>query len=117
MLRKTRRYLLAHIPLMVRSKYCSLYGFNSLQLQHLGECRNDTGGYFIVNGSEKVMVLQEKMATNNIFIFKDNRTGNFKAEIRSTSDLKLIVPSQIVITLVKPSGKFKQILVNVFVLR
>ena len=41
MLRKTRRYLLAHIPLMVRSKYCTLYGLNSLQLQHLGECPND----------------------------------------------------------------------------
>ncbi|KAJ3043608.1 DNA-dependent RNA polymerase II [Rhizophlyctis rosea] len=29
----------------------------------------DQGGYFIINGSEKVLIAQERMATNHMFVF------------------------------------------------
>lgn len=41
---------------MVRSKYCSLSHMDKLERIEDGECEFDQGGYFIVRGSEKVIV-------------------------------------------------------------
>ena len=50
----------------------------------LNECPLDPGGYFIINGSEKVLIAQEKMATNSVYVFckKDSKYA-FTAECRS----------------------------------
>ena len=45
-----------------RSKYCCLHGLNDQDLMYHGECNLDTGGYFIINGSEKV---RDIMTLNN----------------------------------------------------
>jgi DNA-directed RNA polymerase II subunit RPB2 len=55
----------ASIPIMIKSKYCSTYIKNNM----LGECRYDPGGYFIVNGKEKIVMSIEKMVDNKILIF------------------------------------------------
>lgn len=47
------------IPCMLQSKHCNLYGMTKQQLISAGECELDGGGYFIVNGGEKVFVTQE----------------------------------------------------------
>jgi DNA-directed RNA polymerase II subunit RPB2 len=52
------------IPIMLRSAYCLLSGMTERDLAELNECHLDPGGYFIINGSEKVLIAQEKMATN-----------------------------------------------------
>jgi hypothetical protein len=39
---------------MLRSSYCSLSGFTEKELTDVGECPYDSGGYFVINGSEKV---------------------------------------------------------------
>lgn len=39
---------------MLKSQYCILHGLKAHDLQELGECPYDQGGYFIINGSEKV---------------------------------------------------------------
>lgn len=52
------------IPIMLRSTYCLLNGLADRDLTELNECPLDPGGYFIINGSEKVLIAQEKMATN-----------------------------------------------------
>lgn len=42
------------IPIMLRSTYCILSGLSDRDLTELNECPLDPGGYFVVNGSEKV---------------------------------------------------------------
>lgn len=73
------------IPLMVRSKYCMLN--NTIELKD--ECRYDLGGYFIINGNEKVIVGQEKIAENKVYVFKTNKNSKYSyiAEIKSASKI------------------------------
>ena len=56
---------IANIPVMVKSKYCSTQIKKDLH----GECRYDPGGYFIVNGQEKIVMSIEKMVDNKTLIF------------------------------------------------
>jgi len=55
----------ANIPIMLKSKYCSTFIKKDIH----GECKYDPGGYFLVNGQEKIIMSIEKMAENKIFIF------------------------------------------------
>ena len=72
------------IPIMLRSTYCLLSGLTDRDLTELNECPLDPGGYFIINGSEKVLIAQEKMATNTVYVFsKKDSKYSFTAEIRS----------------------------------
>jgi DNA-directed RNA polymerase beta subunit len=53
----TRQYpkeYIGRVPVMVLSKFCHLYEKTGRQLTDLGECIYDQGGYFVINGSEKV---------------------------------------------------------------
>ena len=57
---------------MVRSKICSLNkNKKSEEAVEFGECFYDLGGYFIIRGSEKVIVAQERMAFNFVQVFKN----------------------------------------------
>ena len=58
------------IPIMVKSKYCHLNKLDRQQLIEKGEDPDDLGGYFIINGNEKVMIMVEDLATNKFFIEK-----------------------------------------------
>jgi DNA-directed RNA polymerase II subunit RPB2 len=74
----------ANIPIMVKSKFCST---NIKQDIH-GECKFDSGGYFLVGGQEKVVLSMEKMADNKTMIFgkKDPTFDNgmvYTAQINS----------------------------------
>jgi len=73
------------VPIMVRSKFCALYGLTDTESIGHGECFFDQGGYFIIKGGEKVVVAQEKMANNFVYVFKnkDNSGYSWEAEIRS----------------------------------
>ena len=72
------------IPVMLRSSYCMLANMSDRDLAELNECPLDPGGYFIINGSEKVLIAQEKMATNTVYVFsmKDGKYA-YKTECRS----------------------------------
>ena len=77
------------IPIMVMSKYCILHKQNGVNMTQYGECVNDMGGYFIINGNEKVVIGQERIAENKIFVFskqKQNKAREFEAEVRSIQD-------------------------------
>ena len=79
-----KQVYIGKIPIMLRSKYCLLSSFSDRELYEFNECPLDPGGYFVINGSEKVLIAQEKMATNNVYVFqqKDSKFA-FKCEIRS----------------------------------
>jgi len=74
------------IPIMVRSDLCYLSELNKEQRIDAGEDPNDTGGYFIVNGTERVLVLLEDLAPNSIFV-KEEKSGpaTHRAQIFSES--------------------------------
>ncbi|MCJ1269926.1 DNA-dependent RNA polymerase II [Lobaria immixta] len=73
------------LPIMLKSKYCILKNLNEDELYNWNECPYDQGGYFIINGSEKVLIAQERSAANIVQVFKKappNATP-YVAEIRS----------------------------------
>ena len=77
------------IPIMIGSKYC-----NS-GIDDENECKYDLGGYFIVNGNEKVIVGQEKIAEQKVYVFKASK-NNLKyshiAEVKSVSKVGFNTP-------------------------
>jgi len=59
---------LCKFPLMLHSSYCLLKGQSAAMLTEMGECTQDQGGYFIINGSEKVLVTRQEGAFNTLWI-------------------------------------------------
>ncbi|CAN8106334.1 unnamed protein product [Discula destructiva] len=73
------------LPVMVKSTICHLRGEEDDGLFMLNECPYDQGGYFIINGSEKVLIAQERSAANIVQVFKKSQPSPdlYQAEIRS----------------------------------
>lgn len=84
----SRPVCIGRIPCMVQSSYCNLYGLTDEERIARGECEHDPGGYYIINGTEKVIVSQERMAHNVVFVFKKPQPANyqFSCEIRSEAE-------------------------------
>ena len=78
--------LLGSIPLMLHSDQCMLHGQGSEVLRGLGECQMDPGGYFIVDGKEKVIISQERITTNRLFVslLKDDQDFYLRGYIQCT---------------------------------
>ena len=78
---------LGRFPIMVQSEFCILNGLPKQIRYNMGECRNDFGGYFIIDGKEKAVIPQEKFADNMLYI-RDVNDGQYlySAEIRSVSE-------------------------------
>ncbi|KDO75959.1 hypothetical protein CISIN_1g046830mg, partial [Citrus sinensis] len=85
------------VPIMLRSSYCTLYQNSQKALTELGECPYDEGGYFIINGSEKVLIAQEKMSTNHVYVFKKRQPNKYAyvAEVCSMAESQNRPPSTI----------------------
>ena len=86
------------LPIMLKSDICILKQHNHLNPDITGECKMDTGGYFIINGSEKTVIPQERAAENRVYCFnvkKNNNKWSWAAEIKSVPDFKCISPKQI----------------------
>lgn len=62
--------VLCRIPIMVHSKKCFLYGMDDKSLIEAGECPYDKGGYFIIDGKEKVIITQDRNIDNKLFVSK-----------------------------------------------
>jgi DNA-directed RNA polymerase II subunit RPB2 len=81
------KIFLGKFPIMVQSNYCILSGLPREVRHTMGECRNDVGGYFIIDGKEKTVVSQEKFGDNMLYIRKSNDDVSlYSAEIRSVSE-------------------------------
>jgi DNA-directed RNA polymerase II subunit RPB2 len=86
------------LPIMLKSSICVLKQCQHMSHQVTGECKHDAGGYFIMHGSEKTVLGQERAAENRVYCFnvsKGNTKWNWVAEIKSVPDFKCISPKQI----------------------
>lgn len=87
---------IGRVPIMLRSKFCVLHNVDSEVLQRdFGECPYDQGGYFVINGSEKVVIAQERQATNHVYVFYKAPPSKYSyiAEVRSTVEIGNRAPS------------------------
>ena len=86
------------MPIMLKSSICVLNQYKHVENVHTGECKFDAGGYFIINGSEKTVLGQERAAENRVYCFnvgKNSTKYSWSAEIKSVPDFKCISPKQI----------------------
>lgn len=61
--------LFGKIPILTGSKYCNLHSLTIDEFIEAGECPNDTLGYNIVKGLERVIVIQEKLRESQFLSF------------------------------------------------
>ena len=89
------RHYLGDIPVMLKSDVCRLNDLRPSELTLLGECEYDQGGYFIINGTEKVLIAQERMANNHVYVFEKKQPSKYShaCEIRSVIENTSRVPS------------------------
>jgi DNA-directed RNA polymerase II subunit RPB2 len=86
------------LPIMLKSTNCVLSQYKHVENTQTGECRMDAGGYFIINGSEKTVLAQERAAENRVYCFnisKNSTKFTYTAEMKSVPDTKCISPKQI----------------------
>ena len=103
-------------PIMLQSNLCILNGLAPEARYNMGECRNDLGGYFIIDGNEKAIVSQEGRANNTLYILKDiNDLYSFSAEIKSVSEdaSKPVRTLAVRVVREQPSMSNNQIVVNI----
>jgi DNA-directed RNA polymerase II subunit RPB2 len=67
------RFPLFTLPIMLHSRYCLLHGKPAAFIKEAGECQYDYGGYFIVDGSEKVLITHQEQAFNVLNISVQER--------------------------------------------
>lgn len=104
------------MPIMLKSSICVLTQSKYLNPYMVGECPMDCGGYFIIKGSEKIVLGQERAAENRVYCFFEKNTTKWDwyAEIKSVPDSKCISPKQIeVLISSKNNGFGKGIYINI----
>ena len=110
---------LGRFPIMLQSNACILHGMTPEARFYAGECRNDYGGYFIVDGKEKCIVSQEKFADNMIYIRSNaddpDAVYSCSAEVRTVSEDPSKPERKMAVKMVAPDAKFsnKQIVVDI----
>ena len=96
--KKIKNVHIGKLPIMLKSDLCVLNQYKHLNHHETGECYMDPGGYFIINGSEKTCISQERAAENQIYCYnieKNNNKWSWKAEMKCIPDWKCISPKQI----------------------
>lgn len=97
------------LPIMLKSNICVLNQYKHVNTDITGECKMDPGGYFIINGSEKTVLGQERAAENQVSCFnisKNNTKWAWLAEIKSIPDTKCISPKQISLVITSKRNEF-----------
>ena len=110
---------LGRFPIMLQSNACILHGMTPEARFYAGECRNDYGGYFIVDGKEKCIVSQEKFADNMIYIRSNaddpDAVYSYSAEVRTVSEDPSKPERKMAVKMVAPDVKYSnnQIVVDI----
>jgi DNA-directed RNA polymerase III subunit RPC2 len=80
-----RNVQLARIPVMLKSSQCCLNGANNAEMEVMNECPLDPGGYFIINGQEKVILIQEQLSKNRVIVEADEKNQTVTASVTSST--------------------------------
>ena len=115
-----KQIYLGSFPIMLHSNLCILKGLTPEVRFNMGECRNDLGGYFIINGKEKSIISQESRTNNMIYVFAsepNDETDIYShvAQIKSVSEDASKPTRTSAVKIVAPSTTYtnKQIVVEV----
>ncbi len=75
--RESFKAQVGNFPIMLKSEHCHLNGLDKKKLIELGEDPDDPGGYFIINGTEKVLINVEDLAPNKMLV-EEKKLGPVK---------------------------------------
>lgn len=94
--KKIPKINIGKMPIMIKSSICALTQNSHISHLLTEECPMDSGGYFIIKGSEKTVLGQERAAENRVYCFdgKNTTKWSYYAEIKSVPDFKCISPKQ-----------------------
>ncbi|KAM0786053.1 DNA-directed RNA polymerase III subunit [Microbotryomycetes sp. NB124-2] len=81
----SRGIRIGRLPIMLRSNKCVLAGKSKEQLAKMTECPLDPGGYFVVKGTEKVILVQEQLSKNRIIVETDEKKQLVQASVTSST--------------------------------
>ena len=114
------KILLGRFPIMVQSDLCILSGLPKEMRFNMGECRNDVGGYFIINGKEKTVIPQEKFGDNMLRVSKSTSPDFlYSAEIKSVSENSAKPVRSLRVDIMAPTKRYSNhnIVVNIPMVR
>jgi DNA-directed RNA polymerase II subunit RPB2 len=92
------------MPIMINSNLDVLKQYNNILNADQNECRYDPGGYFIINGSEKIVLGQERFVENKINCFNTNKKYLWVAELNSIPD-NISISSKKISVMILNKGK------------
>jgi DNA-directed RNA polymerase III subunit RPC2 len=78
---RRKKIAIGRLPIMLRSSKCVLTNRSESEMSVLNECPLDPGGYFIVNGTEKVILVQEQLSKNRIIVEAEPKKGIVQASV------------------------------------
>ena len=105
-----RDVLLGRFPLVTKSNYCVSV------TDVLADCKYDLGGYFIINGNEKVLITQERIVSNMIQVYdssKNNGKFSYISEIRSTDESRFANVKTVSIKMTNKGLKDSKLVVSI----
>jgi len=96
------QFILCEIPILLLSKHCNLYQnmidktdeFYKNELYKNGECINELGGYFIIDGKEKIIISQERLAYNKLYTHIDSTKKYILITEVKSSDMNSFTPAK-----------------------
>ena len=94
--REYKRMPIFQIPILLHSRFCMLHGKPASFLKEAGECPQDQGGYFVVEGAEKILITRQEQAFNTMYIQQQPRDpkvatyGNLSCLSPSTKQVKVV---------------------------
>ncbi|KAL9944138.1 hypothetical protein ACHAO5_006227 [Verticillium nonalfalfae] len=80
-----RNVPLGRLPVMLKSAKCRLNGASNKEMALMNECPLDPGGYFIINGTEKVILIQEQLSKNRVIVEADEKNNIITASVTSST--------------------------------
>jgi DNA-directed RNA polymerase III subunit RPC2 len=76
---------IGRLPIMLKSNLCHLHGKDTKEMAQVLECPLDPGGYFVVKGTEKVILVHEQISKNRPIVEVDLKRDLYQASVACTT--------------------------------